>query len=83
MPNFGAKQVVTFHNQRDFIFFTRHRYVFKGSREKPNASLKELGPRFTLKLRWLQKGCFSVEKSEFEWKHEVFKKLIIDFFCFF
>jgi ribosome production factor 1 len=28
-PEFQGRQVVTLHNQRDFIFFRRHRYVFR------------------------------------------------------
>ena len=28
-PEFEGRQVVTLHNQRDFIFFRRHRYVFR------------------------------------------------------
>ncbi|KAG9441610.1 hypothetical protein H6P81_017464 [Aristolochia fimbriata] len=27
-PNFHGRRVVTFHNQRDFIFFRHHRYIF-------------------------------------------------------
>lgn len=27
-PNFRGRRVVTFHNQRDFIFFRHHRYGF-------------------------------------------------------
>ena len=27
-PNFVGRRVVTFHNQRDFIFFRHHRYLF-------------------------------------------------------
>ncbi|KZP01455.1 Brix-domain-containing protein [Calocera viscosa TUFC12733] len=53
LPEFEGRQVVTLHNQRDFLFFRRHRYVFK-STEK--TGLQEIGPRFTLKLRWLKKG---------------------------
>lgn len=47
-PNFRGRRVITFHNQRDFIFFRHHRYLFNedGSR----ANLQEVGPRFTLKL---------------------------------
>jgi len=26
-PQFRARRVVTFHNQRDYIFFRQHRYV--------------------------------------------------------
>lgn len=57
MPMFRGRQVVTLHNQRDFLFFRRHRYMF-ASTEK--ARLQEIGPRFTLKLRWLRKGLPSV-----------------------
>ena len=28
-PEFQGRQVVTLHNQRDFIFFRRHRYIFR------------------------------------------------------
>ena len=28
-PEFKGRRVVTFHNQRDFIFFRHHRYIFK------------------------------------------------------
>lgn len=53
-PDFKARTVCTFHNQRDFIFFRRHRYIF--NEEGDNADLQEIGPRFTLKLMELQKG---------------------------
>lgn len=32
-PEFRGRQVVTLHNQRDYIFFRRHRYVFRERRE--------------------------------------------------
>ncbi|KAF9006024.1 anticodon-binding protein [Cyathus striatus] len=57
MPEFQGRQVVTLHNQRDFLFFRRHRYAFR-STEK--VALQEIGPRFTLKLRWLKKGIPAV-----------------------
>ncbi|KAI9137145.1 anticodon-binding protein, partial [Paraphysoderma sedebokerense] len=63
-PEFIARQVVTFHNQRDFIFVRRHRYIFD-NREK--VRMQELGPRFTLKLQWLQKGVFDGKHGEWEW----------------
>ncbi|KAF0492545.1 Brix-domain-containing protein [Gigaspora margarita] len=63
VPEFQGRQVATFHNQRDFIFFRRHRYVFKN---KEKAELQEIGPRFTLKLKWLQKGIFDKDE-EYEW----------------
>jgi ribosome production factor 1 len=53
LPEFEGRQVVTLHNQRDFLFFRRHRYAFR-STEK--VALQEIGPRFTLKLKWLKRG---------------------------
>jgi len=34
------------------------------------ARLQELGPRFTLKLRWLQEGTFDTQFGEYEWLHK-------------
>jgi hypothetical protein len=67
IPNFKGRRVVTFHNQRDFIFFRHHRYVFE-SKEK--ARLQQLGPKFTLKLRWMQHGVFDTQHGEMEWLHK-------------
>ncbi|KAJ3020925.1 Ribosome production factor 1 [Thoreauomyces humboldtii] len=67
VPEFKGRQVATFHNQRDFIFFRRHRYIFK---DGERCDLQELGPRFTLKLRWLQKGTFDTRFGEYEWMHK-------------
>ncbi|TIB09486.1 hypothetical protein E3P92_03459 [Wallemia ichthyophaga] len=58
VPEFEGRQVATFHVQRDFIFFRRHRYAFK-STEK--TALQEIGPRFTLKLRWMKRGLPGVK----------------------
>ncbi|KAH7917486.1 Brix-domain-containing protein [Leucogyrophana mollusca] len=58
LPEFQGRQVVTLHNQRDFLFFRRHRYAFR-STEK--VALQEIGPRFTLKLRWVKKGLPAVQ----------------------
>lgn len=33
IPDLRGRQVVTLHNQRDFIFLRRHRYVFRDRRE--------------------------------------------------
>lgn len=35
--------------------------------EGKKARLKELGPRFTLKLRSLQKGTFDSKYGQYEW----------------
>jgi ribosome production factor 1 len=84
-PDLEGRQVVTFHNQRDFIFMRRFRYVLREKREtekvvvgsdgKPmsgaeevRAGLQELGPRFTLKLRRVDKGIQRRSGQEWEWK---------------
>jgi ribosome production factor 1 len=67
-PKFKARQVVTFHNQRDFVFFRRHRYMF--DEHGKQVALQELGPRFTLKLQALQKGTFDTQFGEYEWIHK-------------
>jgi ribosome production factor 1 len=119
-PVLKGRQVITFHNQRDYIFVRQHRYIFrekntstttttttpgdasslpaaasklppKGKTKKsrplppldtttaptvPNtnipvlAKLQELGPRFTLKLRWLQAGTFATQTGEYEYFHK-------------
>lgn len=63
-PEFKARTVVTFHNQRDFVFFRRHRYAFAKDFEKVN--LQEVGPRFTLKLKRLQKGVYDQKTGDIE-----------------
>jgi len=69
-PEFGGRQVVSFTNLRDYIFVRRHRYIFKESERsiadedgKPMAGvegirvgLQELGPRWAMKLRRVDKG---------------------------
>jgi len=67
-PNFEGRRVVTFHNQRDYIFFRHHLYGF--SEDGKKVGLREIGPRFTLKLRSLQKGTFDSKYGEFEWVHK-------------
>ncbi|KHO00792.1 Brix domain containing protein [Metarhizium album ARSEF 1941] len=94
-PEFQGRQVVTLHNQRDYIFVRRHRYVFREKRateksivgtvgkemkgvEGIRAGLQELGPRFTLKLRRVDKGIGRAgsegeDPSQWEWKAKMEK----------
>ncbi len=84
-PELLGRQVVTLHNQRDYIFLRRHRYVFREKRateksvvgpdgkevkgvEGIRAGLQELGPRFTLKLRRIDKGIQRASGQEWEWQ---------------
>lgn len=91
-PELQGRQVVTLHNQRDYIFVRRHRYVFRDKRateksvvgpdgkevkgvEEIRAGLQELGPRFTLKLRRVDKGVGRVDGgAEWEWKAHMEKE---------
>jgi ribosome production factor 1 len=95
-PELQGRQVVTLHNQRDYIFVRRHRYVFREKREteksvigpdgKPvegvegiRAGLQELGPRFTMKLRRVDKGIGRAgsegeDAVQWEWKAHMEKQ---------
>lgn len=90
-PELQGRQVVTLHNQRDYIFLRRHRYVFREKRateksvvgpdgkeikgvESIRAGLQELGPRFTLKLRRIDKGIQRASGQEWVWKGEMEKQ---------
>lgn len=95
-PELQGRQVVTLHNQRDYIFVRRHRYVFREKRETEKsvigpdgklvqgaegirAGLQELGPRFTLKLRRVDKGIGRAGSTgedavQWEWKSHMEKK---------
>lgn len=90
-PELAGRQVVTLHNQRDYIFVRRHRYIFRDKRatekvvvgadgkpikgaEDIKAGLQELGPRFTLKLRRIDKGIQRGSGQEWEWKPSLEKQ---------
>ena len=66
--DFEGRRVVTFHNQRDYIFFRHHRYIFSEDYQKVH--LQEIGPRFTLTLLSRQKGTFDREFGEYEWSYK-------------
>ncbi|KAI9897139.1 hypothetical protein N3K66_008161 [Trichothecium roseum] len=94
-PEFEGRQVTTLHNQRDYIFVRRHRYVFREKRateksivgtdgaevkgvEGIRAGLQELGPRFTMKLRRVDKGVGRAgsegdDATQWEWKAKMEK----------
>eukprot|EP01132_Coremiostelium_polycephalum_P001927 gene1927-2362_t len=66
-PNFIGRRVCTLHNQRDYIFFRQHRYMFESTKE---VNMQELGPRFTLKLKSLQLGSLDRETGEYLHLHK-------------
>uniref|UniRef100_A0A7S4GLG9 Brix domain-containing protein n=1 Tax=Eutreptiella gymnastica TaxID=73025 RepID=A0A7S4GLG9_9EUGL len=65
-PNLKGRAIATFHNQRDFIFFRRHRYIFDSM---ARVRIQELGPRFTLRLKALQAGLWDRQFGEYEWAY--------------
>ena len=80
-PEFKGRSVVTFHNQRDFIFFRHHRYIFretedeelKGSEkidERINVDLQEIGPRFVLQLQKFYSGNFNEKYGDYEFLYK-------------
>ncbi|KAL8893893.1 MAG: hypothetical protein Q9192_004816 [Flavoplaca navasiana] len=90
-PELQGRQVVTLHNQRDYIFLRRHRYVFREKRQTEKnvigpdgkevkgvegirAGLQELGPRFTMKLRRIDRGIQRGSGQEWEWKGKMEKE---------
>ncbi|WFC97783.1 Ribosome production factor 1 [Malassezia yamatoensis] len=72
VPELEGRQVVTAHNQRDYVFFRRHRYEFR-STEK--AALQEIGPRFTLKLVSMAAG---LPKGAGAWNGRFVDELEVD-----
>lgn len=54
-PEYNGRRIITFHHQRDFIFFRHYRYQFNTPEDVP---IQECGPRFTLRLMWLQEGPY-------------------------
>lgn len=41
-----------------------------GKQERVKARIQELGPRFTLKMKWLQLGSFDTLYGEYEWLYK-------------
>lgn len=47
------------------IYLDEFSYLFEGDKR---VGLQELGPQFTLKLKWVQKGFFNnAENVDYEW----------------
>ena len=63
-----GRELITFQNQRDYIFFRYYRYIFTNNFTDVN--LQEIGPRFTMRLLYVQKGLFDPEKGDYEWMYK-------------
>lgn len=73
IPEFKGRQAVTVHNQRDFLFVRRHRYIFD-EKEKRNVRIQELGPQFTMKLKRITSEGYSPVGEECEFTDNTLKK---------
>ena len=68
------QKVIVVLESEQCILFLSFRYVFRSAKK---VGLQELGPRFTLKLRSLQKGTFDTKYGEYEFIHKVKMFLIL------
>lgn len=39
------------------------------NKTKVRCTIEEIGPQFTMKLKWIQHGTFDYQQGEYEWKH--------------
>jgi U3 small nucleolar ribonucleoprotein protein IMP4 len=65
-PKLDAKRIVTFSNQSDYISFRNHVYD-KGEGGPKSIELKEIGPRFELRLYQVKLGTVEQNEAEIEW----------------
>jgi len=64
VPKDESKRVITYANQNDFISFRHHLYEKVGHKE---IQLKEIGPRFEMKLYQIKLGTLEMEDADIEW----------------
>jgi len=65
VPKPDSRRVLTFANEDDFISFRHH--VFKKGKGKSELDLREIGPRFELRLYQIQLGTVDVKHAAVEW----------------
>ena len=65
VPKDDSKRVMTFANQADFISFRHHTY--EQPRGAKSVTLKEVGPRFEMRLFQIKLGTLEQQEAETEW----------------
>ncbi|KAK1402979.1 U3 small nucleolar ribonucleoprotein IMP4 [Heracleum sosnowskyi] len=65
VPKPDTKRIVTFANQSDYISFRNHIYDKKGGPK--SVELKEIGPRFELRLYQVKLGTMDQTEAQVEW----------------
>jgi U3 small nucleolar ribonucleoprotein protein IMP4 len=63
VPKADTQRVVTFANDNDFISFRHHFYEKSGKK----VELKEIGPRFEMKLYLIRLGTLDQPEADVEW----------------
>lgn len=63
VPKEDSKRVMTFVNENDYISFRHHVFTKKGK----DVELREVGPRFDLKLYQIKLGTIDQTEAETEW----------------
>lgn len=67
VPKPDSKRVMTFANKDDYISFRHHTYEREGRPSSKDVKLKEIGPRFELKLYQIKLGSLEMEDADIEW----------------
>ncbi|XVF40815.1 hypothetical protein PTKIN_Ptkin01aG0146600 [Pterospermum kingtungense] len=65
VPKPDTKRIVTFANQSDYIFFRYHIYEKPGGPK--SVEVKEIGPRFELRLYQVKLGTMDQSEAQIEW----------------
>eukprot|EP00761_Pharyngomonas_kirbyi_P013229 gb/GECH01013256.1/.p1 GENE.gb/GECH01013256.1/~~gb/GECH01013256.1/.p1 ORF type:complete len:313 (+),score=99.15 gb/GECH01013256.1/:1-939(+) len=63
IPKDESRRIMTFANDNDFISFRHHVYKKEGKKVK----LKEVGPRFEMKLYQIKLGTLDMPQAQNEW----------------
>ncbi|XP_065912679.1 U3 small nucleolar ribonucleoprotein protein IMP4-like [Dysidea avara] len=65
VPKLDSKRVITFANHKDYISFRHHVYKKNGHKD---VELKEVGPRFELRLYEIRLGTVDQPVADTEWR---------------
>ncbi|KAF2323775.1 hypothetical protein GH714_036889 [Hevea brasiliensis] len=65
MPKPDTKRIITFANQSDYISFRHHIYEKHGGPK--SIELKEIGPRFEMRLYQIKLGTMDQSEAQIEW----------------
>lgn len=65
VPKPDSKRIITFANQSDYISFRHHVYEKQGGPK--SIELKEIGPRFELRLYQIKLGTMEQKEAQNEW----------------